>query len=237
MKNTVMIKSFPNGIALSLDPDVSWEEILQETGEKFEQGRSFFKNAQVAVTFEGRVLSEQQESELYDVITRSSDLQVFCICHKDGTSAANRLFVHALDRAGNILREHEQEWGGLAPGTPLCQLHSGNVSDGMVLESKESLLILGDVAPGCAVVSEKSIFVLGALRGEAVAGTPGGYGHLVFALDLSPEKLIVDGVRGRAAEKKRWNPLGKPAPRAALIREHSVALVPVAKDAWTELLT
>ncbi len=232
MKNAVMIKSFTNGIALHLQEDAPWEEILKETEEKFSKGRAFFQDASVALSFEGRKLTGEEEMELTDIITQNSDLQIMCICSKE--ESTERILLHALDR---ISRAGGVGAGSLPPDMPICQLHNGNVNNGMVLDSRESLLVLGDVYPGSAVVSEKNIFVLGGLYGEAQAGNTGESGHFVFALDLSPEKLRVDGIRSRGNEKSRWSILGRPAPRAAVLKKGVVTMVPVNKGTWIDLLT
>ncbi len=230
MKNAVMIKSFTNGIALHLQEDASWEDILRETEEKFSKSRAFFQDANVVLSFEGRALTGEEELELTDVIMQNSDLQILCICSKE--ESTERILLHALDRL-NLSGGP----GSLPPDMPFCQLHYGNVSNGMVLDSQENLLILGDVYPGCAVVSDKNIFVLGGLYGEAQAGNTGESGHFVFALDLAPEKLRVDGVRARGTEKSRWSILSKPAPKAALLKKGVVTMVPVSKGTWIDLLT
>lgn len=226
-----MIKSFTNGIALHLQQDATWEEIVKETQEKFSKSRAFFQDASVVLSFEGRKLTGEEELELTDVILQNSDLQILCICSKE--ESTERILLHALDR---ISRANDGA-AGLPPDMPICQLHNGNVSNGMVLDSRENLLILGDVYPGCAVVSEKNIFVLGGLYGEAQAGNTGESGHFVFALDLAPEKLRVDGIRARGTEKSRWNILSKQAPKAAVLKKGMISMVPVSKGTWLDLLT
>ncbi len=230
MKSAVMIKSFTNGIALHLREDAQWEDILKETADKFSKSRAFFQDASVALSFEGRALTGEEELALTDVITQNSDLQILCICSKE--ESTERMLLHALDRL-NLSKSA----GALPPDMPICQLHNGNVSNGMVLDSRENILVLGDVYPGCAVVSEKSIFVLGGLYGEAQAGHTGESGHFVFALDLAPEKLRVDGIRARGTEKSRWSILNKQAPKAAVLKKGVVTMVPVSKGTWIDLLT
>lgn len=45
MKNSVVIKSFPSGIVLHLDPDLPFDQLLADVGEKFRESSSFFKDA------------------------------------------------------------------------------------------------------------------------------------------------------------------------------------------------
>ena len=55
------IKSFQNGIALHLDPNADFDDVLSDIGTKFEESRKFFKNAKVALSIEDRIVSEEEE--------------------------------------------------------------------------------------------------------------------------------------------------------------------------------
>ena len=61
MKDAVLIKSFPNGITLLMREDVSMEEILQELTVKFTEARNFFGNSTMALSMEGRKVTEAEE--------------------------------------------------------------------------------------------------------------------------------------------------------------------------------
>ena len=51
MKNTVIIKSFQNGISVYLNEDIPFPELLEEVIFKFRESRNFFKNAKMALVF------------------------------------------------------------------------------------------------------------------------------------------------------------------------------------------
>ena len=59
MKNSVVIKSFPSGIVLHLNPDIPFEEILSDVEDKFRESSAFFKDAKMALS-----RSEEHTSEL-----------------------------------------------------------------------------------------------------------------------------------------------------------------------------
>ena len=59
MSQTVIIKSNKYGINLILDPNVSFRELLAAIIEKFKESEKFFKNAKMAISFEGRRLSQE----------------------------------------------------------------------------------------------------------------------------------------------------------------------------------
>ena len=100
MKDSCIIKSFPNGINLILKEDVVFDLLLEEIGNKFEKSRPFFGNASVALSFEGRELTSEEETEIVNVIHKSSDIDVVCIMAKD--SKTDLTFVEALQKKDHI---------------------------------------------------------------------------------------------------------------------------------------
>ncbi|MBO4506809.1 MAG: septum site-determining protein MinC, partial [Lachnospiraceae bacterium] len=48
------------------------------------------------------------------------------------------------------------------------------------------MIYVGDINPGAAISSNGNIIVLGALKGNAVAGASGNRDAFVFALDMNP---------------------------------------------------
>ena len=68
-RNSVIIKSNAYGLILILDPDMPFSELLQDVGDKFRNAARFFKNARMALTFRGRVLTREQERQMVYAIT------------------------------------------------------------------------------------------------------------------------------------------------------------------------
>lgn len=52
MSQSVMIKSNKYGINLVLDPNIPFVELLKDVIEKFKASEKFFKNAELAISFE-----------------------------------------------------------------------------------------------------------------------------------------------------------------------------------------
>ena len=68
MKDPVLIKSNKYGITIYFDPDMPYEELLPEVREKFESSAHFFNHADMAVEFEGRTFTEEEEQRMAEVI-------------------------------------------------------------------------------------------------------------------------------------------------------------------------
>lgn len=82
MKNSVILKSFSNGISVILDSVIPFEELLNDIAVKFRDADGFFKDASVAISLEGRALTEVQERQILDAITQNSRLKILCLMEK-----------------------------------------------------------------------------------------------------------------------------------------------------------
>ncbi len=217
MMDMVQIKSYQSGITLQLNETVEFSRILEELAEKFSQAKSFFKNASVALSIEGRKLSEQEERLLVDTIHDSSDVRVVCIVGHD--EEKNDFFVKAIRKA-----EIEQTTG--------CegQFFKGSLKNREVIETKSSIVILGDVAAGCAVISTGSIIILGGLYGEAYAGGGGDNNAYVVALEMEPERLKIGDFKYKPTKQGKWGIRPKTQPKIAYVKNKRILLEPLTKD-------
>ena len=144
MKNSVILKSFQNGISVIMDSSISFEELLENIAAKFREADGFFKNASVAVSLEGRELTEDQEREILDAITQNSRLNILCLMGKDEEKNLRFLGVQ------NHLNFQEDENSG--------QFYRGTLHDGASIETEHSIIILGDVCAGSRVYSNKDVW-------------------------------------------------------------------------------
>ena len=82
-KAPVVIKGNKSGIRIVLDDALPFPEILEEVEKKFRESSNFLGEAQVAVSFDGRKLTEEQEAILLECIKENSKLQVVCLIDED----------------------------------------------------------------------------------------------------------------------------------------------------------
>ena len=92
----VELKSYKNGIMIRLDPDGTFEEIMDQVAGKFRDSSDFFGDSEIAVTFSGRELSLDEEFSLVRVIEQNTRLRIRCILGVDGDTEA--LFDCALEK-------------------------------------------------------------------------------------------------------------------------------------------
>ena len=79
MSQSVTIKSNKYGINLVLDPEIGFDELLKDVVEKFKASSTFFKNAKLALSFEGRKLSEEEEQQIISAIESNTSIEILCI--------------------------------------------------------------------------------------------------------------------------------------------------------------
>lgn len=224
MKNPVIIKSFQNGLSIYLDEEMPFAELLNEIAYKFKESAHFFKDASMVISFEGRTLSDQEERQLVNTITTNSALNVMCIMGKN--EETNKNFVKALQKVSY----HQQALENAG------QFYKGTLKDGQVLETENSLIVLGDVYPGASIISNKDIVVLGGLYGQAYAGGNGEEGHFVVALEMSPEKLKIGDFKYKTSEKQsKWSIKPKIQPKIAYVEDARVIIEPITKELLNDL--
>ena len=83
MQQPVVLKSNKYGINLILNDHMEFKELLQCIIDKFKESEGFFKNAKMAISFEGRKLTQEEEFEIVEAITENSSVQIICILDND----------------------------------------------------------------------------------------------------------------------------------------------------------
>ena len=223
MKNSVIIKSFQNGISVYLDDKLSFLDLVKEVELKFRESGKFFGDAIMAISFENRVLTEEEEITLLEAVCTNCKINIACIIGKDGVR--NQTYLKALKK----IEDQKNERTG--------QFYRGSLKDGEMFETESSIIVLGDVYPGCSVVSSKDIIILGTLYGEAYAGGNGDEDRFVVALNMSPEKLQIGDLRFNSNPEKRFLPIkSKMLPKIAYVKRGMVVMEPITKELLSEII-
>ncbi len=216
MKDTVIIKSYQNGITLNLNSEVDFSVILEEINYKFSEAKSFFGKSKMALSIKGRTLNDVEEMQLIETIQNSCDVMIVCIVGND--EEVNQTYMKALQD----VQEEDQEDVG--------QFYKGTLKNNQLLETESSIVIMGDVQQGSAVISAKNIIVLGGLYGEAYAGVNGNRNHFIVALDMSPEILKIGDYKWKPTTKHKWTKKSKTQPQMARIEGKQIVVETLTKD-------
>lgn len=187
VNNAVMIKGNKYGIIVVLSPDEKYDTLKTLVAEKFRESSKFFENAKMAISFEGRKLTNEEQRELIDIIEANTDMHIVCVIDED--KDREELFRKTLEQK---LMELENNTG---------QFYKGILRSGASLEFETSVVIIGDVNHGARVVSKGNIIVLGSLKGNAFAGATGNTNSFVIALDMRPTQIRIADSIARSPDK------------------------------------
>lgn len=215
MTQKVIIKCNKYGLIVHMDPDAEYTQILDEVKEKFKESVRFFKDATMAITFEGRILTKPQEQEIIELITDVAHVHIVCIFDKNENT--ERLYQSVVERS---LEDMPKKEG---------QFYKGTLKKRQVLESEKSIIILGDVEFGATVVSKGNIVVLGTIRGTVHAGAAGNRNAFIVALSMKPQMMrIADTAAPHVYLRKEE----KPEARIAWMDGERIYIDPLRNQDW-----
>lgn len=215
MKQKVIIKSNKYGLVVHLDAEAEYEAILEELRLKFSESARFFRDAAMAVTFEGRVLTRVQEQEIISLISDAAHVHIVCIFDKDENT--ERLYQSVVEQSLEDLPRREG------------QFYRGTLKKRQVLETEKSIIVLGDVDFGATVVSKGNIVVLGAIRGAVHAGAAGNRDAFIIALSMKPQMLRIADI---AAPQVYLRKEEKPEARIAKVDGEHIYIDPLKNHEW-----
>lgn len=228
MSQTVILKSNKYGINLILDKDVEFEQLLSDIIAKFEEAESFFKEAKMALSFEGRKLSQEEEYRIVEAISNHSTVSIICIIDND----------ELREQMVKEVIEAQEEETAIRTG----QFYKGTLRSGQLLECETSIVILGDVNPGAKIISRGNIVVLGSLKGNAYAGAGGNSMAFVAALEMDPVQIKIGDVIGRSADRALWEGGKKKKktepviePQVAIVKDDNIYIEPITKGLLNNL--
>ena len=164
--NSVVFKGRKNGINIVLDSSLSFEEIKRQLKLKLVDAEKFFGNTKSAISFIGRDLSEQEEEELLETISKSTQLDI----------AAPTL---------------EKVFDPFSAKNNMTYFHKGGLRSGQEIRYAGSVVVIGDINPGGEIIAEGNIIVLGTLKGLVHAGCLGNSECYVAALLFRPTQLRI----------------------------------------------
>ena len=221
MNSSVVIKGNKYGIVVVMDKDLPFEEIKQCLIEKFSSAAKFFDKANMAISFEGRILSGKEEQELLDVISENSELNIVCVIDNDKMREA--YFQKAVEDKMEELSAQN------------AQFYKGTLRSGQVLESPTGLVILGDVNPGANVTARGNVVILGALKGTVTAGSDGNNDAFVIALDMAPIQLRIGNVIARSNDHGSRPKPSQPETKIAYVDDECIYIEKFDKEVLNDI--
>ena len=180
MEQPVVIKSNKYGLTVWLDAATDFDTLKNLVAEKFAESKKFFKGAELAIAFEGRELSQDEQIVLVQEMIANAGIKVPCIVDVD--IAKEAVMKQAMEHTRSSSDVSDSGDG---------KFYKGTLRSGQVLESESSIIILGDVNPGATVVSKGNVVVLGTLKGSIYVGAGGNENTFVAALSMDPMQIRI----------------------------------------------
>ncbi len=257
MKNTVIIKGNKYGITIVLDKEVEFPILLSDLSTKLENAEDFFdSDKQLAISFEGRELSNEEMDELLYVIQNNSKLNIQYVMEQnnelevtfyDIIQTAKELDTQEKPEVNspteNILddfmsnmdatTENDTSTTEQTVETPGNNglFYKGTLRSGQSLEAQSSIIIIGDVNPGATVSAGGNVVIIGALKGSVTAGVHGNRNAFVMALSMNPISIQIADVVSKPTGMKKMPKSKKDDAMIAIIQDNQIHIEMVSKAA------
>ncbi|MBQ2745894.1 MAG: septum site-determining protein MinC [Lachnospiraceae bacterium] len=219
MKNSVMIKGNKYGIVVVLDEKEDFSKLKEQLKMKFEESSKFFNNSSsMAISFEGKKLSNDEQREILDMIQENTELNIVCVMDSADEERCK-------NRVEEVLSNMNDYSGG--------QFYKGTLRSGQVLESDSSIIILGDVNPGAKILSAGNVVILGSLKGTVYAGIKGNPNAFVVALEMHPVQIKIGDIIARCADKPKKS--SKPETKIAYVDGENIYIEPLNREVLNDL--
>ena len=184
MNTEVLFENKNNKLVITLNKDVSYEELKEKLQKILQSSDTLFKNVNSPIIVTGKRLLDGEETEIEEMIKSQTDLEVKIERPKQmGLATINNIFTKDTTV------------------TP-TKVIKGMLRSGRRVDFEGSIVVLGDVNSGAEIVAEGNVIVLGKLRGFAHAGAKGNRSAFIAANEINPTQLrIADIIMKSSIEK------------------------------------
>ncbi len=213
-KEPVILKLYKEGMIVSLNKKMDFDELKETVEEKFRKSDSFFKGLTLKVGFKGIELSDEQYTILIDAVSEVLECKAVLwenpepLELSEGTDYENYTGEQIVDNAFRISIEDEH-----------TKFYTKTIRSGQLLESDGNIVVIGDVNPGAELVATGNIVIMGTVKGTVHAGAKGNRDAVVTALNLSPTQLRIADVITRSPDGDENHGL---VPQIAYIKDNGI---------------
>lgn len=224
MPKSVTIKSYNKGLKIYLDSQCPIQTIYDAIVDKMTEAGSFFKGSTLAVSFEGRELTEDEEQHLVYLLETNSGMSISYIVGKEDETS--EFFAKVANHPTR----------GITDIGEFGKFYTGNIKQNERIEIDRGVVILGDVEPGATIIAKGNIVILGSLFGNAIcdiANEPDKY--FIAAMYMSPEKIKIGDFKYIPKEKGKWLIKPKTMPKIAYLENESLMVETVSNELLKKL--
>ena len=223
MTNSVRIKNTSGGMTVYLNADMPFEELITEIEKKFGESAKFFGNAKTILSLEGRLLSEEEEGRIVDVISEKTQLDIVYLLEKDS------------DISKDVENEEYLTEESVLPNEEQVVFYKRSISDDEIIKAEKDMVIFGNVSSGATLISTHSIYVYGGLYGEAYAGVDNGSDYVISAMDFSPVKIGIGKLEYEGKKASKWRKKNNFEPQIAYVKNNKIRIEQITKELLNSL--
>lgn len=214
----LQIKGIHDGLLVTLSED-SWEKSRVLLLEKIESEQAFFKGAHIALELGNLDL---RAAELGNLRDRLSDFEVTLwavLSTSDTTNQTARMLgIETTVRKSQSKKTQEVPEKSNLEGESAVFIRR-TLRAGYRIETRNPVIVLGDVNPGAEIISAGSIIVWGKCYGSVFAGIEGDRQAIICALELKPTQMRISELIASPVQRK-----GKPSPEMASIQDGNIVI-------------
>ena len=211
---------------------MAFQSLLKAIIEKFKESEKFFKGAKLAISFEGRQLTPEQETAIVDAVTANTSIEILCIV--DNNPEHEEYIRQQIEACQASVQQPYVDGG--------TQFYRGTLRSGQVIESESGIVVVGDVNPGATVSVYGSIVILGAVKGNVYAGIGGDDSAFIVALDMDPIQIRIGNVIAKSPDKtfgkRRRQKKTKESPsnpQIAYTKDGTICIEPLTKELLSDI--
>lgn len=251
MKNPVIIKGNKYGISIVLDKELEFDALIEALIDRLAKAEHFFDSKkQLAVTFEGREISNEELDHILSVIETHSKLNIQYVLEENSELETTfydiireeeeneEKYSKDIKMDSEPVHVEEKVITSTAPSKNTDgngMFYKGILRSGQSLEAKGSLIIIGDVNPGAKVVAGGNIIIIGTLKGSVKAGADGNRNAFVMAMSMNPMQIQIANVIAKSADVKHKNISKKEAMIATVIND-DIYMESITRSAIQEIM-
>ena len=162
-----------DSINIYLDKNADFDTLVNSFKQKIMDAKDFFADSRISVSLKDRVLSEQEEKILLDILEKTAKVDIL-FAENDAFSLINK--KQPTDNDNKVI------------------FHKGGLRSGQSVRFAGSIIILGDANPGSEIIADGNVIVLGFAKGMIHAGASGDDNAFVYALSLQPTQLRISNI-------------------------------------------
>ncbi len=220
MNTDVIIKANSHGIRIILSNEYPLENLIEEIKSRLYKYDSLLKkDGNVYISFEGRALSREEIDTILFELNGIPDIGVNFIYKSEeipktvskpqaGKKIPSAPKPETQANETMTVKELHNHTGRKENDINNCSealFFHGNLLSGQILETKKSIIIIGNVERNARIISGGNIIIIGSLKGEAIAGRDLHPKRFVLALQMEPVHIKIGRACGffrRSCHKK-----------------------------------